>query len=73
MTEKDRRDRFVLNALHPGIFDPLPEEVGPYSPEAFSPGVRQMTPSPPRPAFYRDEDGWWTAEVDARLIFGESD
>ena len=73
MTEKERLDRLVLNALHPGTIAGSDESPG--APD-FGGGVREsalpVAPSDPRPPapVYR-EAGWAVVEVEdgAELLF----
>ena len=76
MTEKELRDRAVLGAMHPGLFDVEVEVAG--GPQ-FDGGVRADTHRPDptlrtalRPHSYREPGGWRTLELEngADLFFG---
>jgi hypothetical protein len=77
VTEKEQRDRALLEALHPGIFDP---PVNHTDRPDFDGGARgDYLPSEPvrmrRPQVNREPGGWRTVEVEdgAEWIFGPLD
>jgi hypothetical protein len=80
VTEKELRDRAVLGAIHPGLFDDAVEDTGRPSfdgrirGDAFEaphedPTLRRHL----RPPIHRTPGGWHTVEIEdgADLFFGQ--